>query len=343
VSPGSPFSELVVRAMREHIPLDVSLELTNRCNFRCAHCYIPDFHVPDGLATERLFTLLDELAEMGTLFLALTGGEPLLRPDWAAIAGRARRLGFHVMLLTNGSLIDEPAADLIAELQLQVHVSVHGADAATFRRVTKRPDSFETVLAGVERLARRAVDVELTVPITSLNPNASTDVPKLARELGVGYRLYASLAPAKDGSTAPLELRLPREYAASLMDGPATGCLVPVEDHAELLRNGPLCAAGVRFAAISASGEVRACPVLPGTAGNLNEHSFREIWERSAWLNTLRNTTRRDLKTCSTCSKLSYCGRCHAVAMVEDGDLLGPSRSACDFADAVERRHLKGA
>ncbi len=83
--------------------------------------------------------------------------------------------------------------------------------------------------------------------------------------------------------------------------------------------------------------------MLPGAAGDLNEQSFREIWEGSPWLNRLRGITLRDLRTCSTCSKVSYCGRCHAHALVEDGDILGPSRSACDFAAAVERRHLKGA
>ncbi len=341
-SPGR-FPQLVIRAAREHIPLDVSLELTNRCNFRCAHCYIPDFDAPDGLSTARILTLLEELADMGTLFLALTGGEPLLREDWPRIARRARELGFHVMLLTNGSLIDEAAADLVADLMLEVRVSFHGADPETFDRVTGQSGSFERVLAAVERLARRGADVELTVPITALNPQAATAVPALARELDVGFKLYTSILPAKDGSLAPIQLRLPEEQAAALLDGPATGCHLPDEEHSGALRDGPLCAAGVRYAAISASGEVRACTVLPGSAGNLNEQSFREIWEGSPWFERLRGITARDLRTCSTCSKLSYCGRCHALALVEDGDLLGPSKTACERAAAIERLHMRGA
>jgi HAD superfamily hydrolase (TIGR01490 family) len=86
--------ELLVYATKNTIPLDVCLELTHHCNFRCQHCYIPDFLAPDLLSTERVFGLLEELAEMGTLYLTLSGGEMLLRKDWYEIGRRARDLGF---------------------------------------------------------------------------------------------------------------------------------------------------------------------------------------------------------------------------------------------------------
>ena len=106
---------LVVQAARLNIPVDVSIELTHHCNFRCQHCYIPDFSAPDLLSTERLLSLLEELADVGTLFLTLTGGELFLRRDWLTIAGRARELGFALRLFSNGTLIDDEVADQIAE------------------------------------------------------------------------------------------------------------------------------------------------------------------------------------------------------------------------------------
>ncbi len=339
----SPFVNLVRRAAREHIPLDVAIELTNHCNFRCAHCYIPDFEAPDGLSTERIFALLDELAGMGTLFLALTGGEPLLRNDWAEIARRARELGFQVMLLTNGALIGEAEADIMAALSLHVEISFHSADPATFDRVTGVNGSFERVLAAVERLARRNVSVELTVPVTTLNRDAARSVPELAHRLGVEAKVYTSIFAKKDGNREPLQLRLPADEAVALHEIGRSTCLLPENEAGRIDPDEPLCAAGVRYAAISASGEVRGCTILPGAAGNLNEQSFREIWEGSPWFQRLRSITPQSLKKCSTCTKLDYCGRCHAVALVEDGDLLGPSKSACDFAEAIERRHLRGA
>ncbi|NOZ79555.1 MAG: radical SAM protein [Acidobacteria bacterium] len=334
---GMPhFRSLVQRAARELIPLDISIELTWRCNFRCRHCYIPDFNAPNGVSTERLMRLLDELADMGTLFLALTGGEPLLRKDWALIARHARSLGFQVMLLTNGALIDEPTADRIAELGLQTEISFHSGDPAVFEAVTSIPGSFRAVRAAITRLRERGVPVELTVPLSTLNPDGGSSVPELAGELDVPAKVYTKIFARKDGNTDPLKLRLAPEDAVQLgRGGPETGC--EIDDAEQPAGDGPLCAAGVRYANITPSGDVLACNVLPASSGNINEMSFREIWETSPWLAKLRKIRRQDLRGCATCSRLAYCGRCHAQALVEDGDILGPSSAACAYAEALEQ------
>jgi len=337
------YRKLVERAARKLIPLDVSLELTWRCNFRCRHCYIPDFRAPDDISTPRLLELLEELAEMGTLFLSLTGGEPLLRRDWDVVARRARKLGFQVSLLTNGSLVDERAADTLAELAVQVRVSFHSSDPVVFDRVTARDGSSARVLEGVERLRDRGVSVELNVPISSLNPDGATGVPRLAEALGVEARIFTTIVAAKDGDRAPLAVRLPALDAVRLAGGPGGGCHLPDEASEHSAGDGPLCAAGVRYANITAAGDVLACNILPGPAGNINHAPFREIWEQSAHLQRIRAIRRPDLSECSTCSKLPYCGRCHAQALVEDGNILGPSSAACDHAAALEDAARRGA
>jgi radical SAM protein with 4Fe4S-binding SPASM domain len=337
------FRRLVERATRELIPLDVSLELTWRCNFRCHHCYIPDFHAPDGVSTPRLLELLEELAAMGTLFLTLTGGEPLLRRDWEVVIRRARELGFQVTLLTNGSLVDECVSDILAELAVQVQVSFHSSDPVVFDRVTARTGSAARVLEGVERLRDRGVSVELTVPISRLNPDGAAGVPLLADAIGVETRVYTTIFAAKDGGRTPLALRLPARDAVRLAGAPGTGCHLPDEAAEHPAGDGPLCAAGVRYANITAAGDVLACNILPGRAGNINHASFREIWERSARLQRIRAIRRSDLPVCSICSKLPYCGRCHAQALAEDGDILGPSSAACAHATALEDAARRGA
>jgi radical SAM protein with 4Fe4S-binding SPASM domain len=341
---GMPrFRSLVERAARELIPLDVSLELTRRCNFRCRHCYIPDFHVPDDVSTARLLALLEELAEMGTLFLALTGGEPLLRRDWDVVARRARELGFQVTLLTNGSLVDDRAADTLAELAVQVQISYHSSDPVVFDRVTARIGSAARVLEGVKRLRDRGASVELKVPVSRLNQDGATGVPRLAEALGVEARIFTTIVATKDGGRGPLELRLPAPDAVRLAGDRGAECYSPDEAAEHPAGDGPLCAAGVRYATITAAGDLLACNILPVPAGNINHASFREIWERSAHLQRIRAIRRSDLPECSTCPRLPYCGRCHAQAWVEDGDILGPSSAACAHAAALENATLRGA
>ena len=57
-----------------------------------------------------------------------------------------------------------------------------------------------------------------------------------------------------------------------------------------------------------------------------------EIWKKASWLKKWRNLAVRDLKECSDCKYLSFCNRCPGLGLVEDGDLMGPSRIACDIS-----------
>lgn len=336
-------NRLMERATRQLIPLDVSIELTWRCNFRCRHCYIPDLSAADGISTPRILELLDELAEMGTLFLTLTGGEPLLRRDWEVIARRARELGFQITLLTNGSLVNNRVADTLAELAAYVQISFHSAEPEVFDGITSRTGSAVRVLDAVKRLRDRDVPVQLTVPTSRLNPDGADNVPRLAEALGVEVQVYTKIVPAKSGDCGPLAVRLPAPDAVRLAGGPGVGCPVPDETAEHPAGDGPLCAAGVRYANITAAGDVLACNILPAVAGNINRLSFREIWEDSTLLRQIRSIRRSDLSVCSTCSKLPYCGRCHAQALAEDGDILGPSSAACAYAEALEEAARRGA
>ncbi len=336
--------ELFARAAVRNIPLEVSLELTHHCNFRCRHCYIPDFGLPDGLTTERIFGLLDELADMGTLYLTLTGGEMMLRRDWPAVARRARELGFLLTLLTNGSLIGEAEADLIAELPAKTEISFYSADEATFDAITARPGSFRRVRRAIDLLLERGVEVKLKMPVMTLNQRDIQGVAELAARLGVDWQAFPDIISKKDGNPGPLQLRVPPEALPTIYSGPITSCDIdPAHDTLERDPEAPLCAAGRRYANITAAGDVQACNILPGSAGNINEHSFREIWEGSPWLRRIRGIRFGDLPVCSTCPVAPYCSRCMAQALVEDGDLLGPSSWACAQADVRARMAKKGA
>jgi radical SAM protein with 4Fe4S-binding SPASM domain len=328
-------ASLFARAERATVPLAVTLELTRRCNFRCAHCYVPDLGTPSELPTERILRLLDELAEAGTLFLVFTGGEPMLRPEWRAIACRARALGFAVEFLTNGSTIDEDDADTLAGLHALVSLSLHAVDPETFEAVTRVPGSLASTLAAIDRLRARGVDVQVKVPLSTINADAASAVFRYAEGIGVPCDSYVSITARSDGNLTPLALRLPPARVEEHYRQPYARCPIPAArpgggDEA-------LCAAGSRTAHVTVHGDVLACIDLQTPAGNVLDRPFREIWEESPWLARLRALRRGDLRVCGDCAKLAYCGRCHAQALAEDGDLLGPSTWACEHAAALER------
>jgi radical SAM protein with 4Fe4S-binding SPASM domain len=333
--------KLVVEAGKRIIPLEVSLELTHHCNFRCQHCYIPDFAAPDLLSTGRILALLDELAEMGTLYLTLTGGEMLLRHDWYEIASRARALGFSLRLFTNGSTVDQEKASRIAALYATVEVSLYSMEPEIFERITQKPGSFAKTIRGIELLREREVEVLLKMPLMVHNAAGFEKVFEYGARIGAAVRADARIVAKKNGDLVTLKLRAEPEELLPLYRSGYTPCSIPEEIGDDPRAEGPLCAAGSRYANIASSGEVRACNILPGVAGNLRDRTFREIWEGSPWLQKVRGIRRRHLDPCNTCSKFSYCGRCHAMAMVEDGNLLGLSSAACAHAEIVERIHAE--
>jgi radical SAM protein with 4Fe4S-binding SPASM domain len=324
---------LLDRATRQAIPLSVTLELTRRCPLRCRHCYVPDLGSPVELPTARLLGLLDELAALGTLHLAFTGGEPLARSDWADLARAARSRGFSVQLLTSGVLLGDHEADVVAELSLGVAVSLYAADALRHDEITRVPGSFARTTAAIERLRSRGVQPTINFTATAGTAACAAEVAAFCRDRGLEARVSSTITARMDGDLAPLALRASAIAAAELAALPACppGPVPPVHD------DGPLCAAGTRTAHVTVHGDVLACIDLPTPAGNVLDRPFRQIWEQSPWLARLRALRRTDLRVCTDCAWLATCGRCHAQALAEDGDLLGPSSWACGRAAALER------
>jgi radical SAM protein with 4Fe4S-binding SPASM domain len=331
---GSGYSDLLVRTARAAVPLEVSLELTHRCTFRCVHCYVPDFAAPDLLSTERVLSLLEELADAGTLFLTLTGGEVFLRRDWDVIARRSRALGFCLTFLTNGSLVDDAAAEVLADLPARVEVSVYALDPGVMDAITARPGSCRQARRAVELLRERGVHVVVKTPVMTLNLSGVPAVAAWAREVGAEFAAVPAIVSGKDGDPGPLAVRVPEADLREFYSGPHFDC-GEVRGADEPESEDVLCAAGSRYCNITPSGDVLACNILPGSAGNVRDRGFREIWEQSPWLAKVRSIRRRDLHACRDCAEQPWCGRCPAQALVEDGDLLGPSRVACERAGVL--------
>lgn len=326
------YRELASRA----VPFDVLLELHRRCTFACRHCYVPAT-ADDGLPLDRLVTLLDELADAGTLRLTLTGGEPLIHPHWQAVAEAARRRGFAVQVLTNGAAVDRRVAATLAGLHAKVHVSVYAADRAAFGRITGRPDALQLVVAGLRQLRDHGVDTAIAVPVLAASLDQLPAIAALADELGMPCQVSPAITPRRDGGRQPLAHRLDDDQLRRFLAGPFAA--VPGDERCPvgpLPDDEPLCAAGTRLAVVTPTGDVLACPDLPRAAGNVLEQPFASIWSSSPWLHTLRRLRRTDLPACSSCPSATVCGRCQALALVEDGDLLGPSTWACTVARAVE-------
>lgn len=324
----SGFARLLEAATKQAIPFSAVIELTRRCDYSCRHCYLPPPCSASELPLRRVLDLLEELATAGTLSLGLTGGEPLLYPGWELVVERARELHFAVHLLTNGSLVDDGVARRLAQAIVAVDVSVYGTTRDTFEAVTRSPGSLERTLRGVELLCAEGVQVTLKVPVMSLNAAEADAVSGYAERVGAKCNFFSQIVPRRDGDTTPIALR--QTGRRHLQVPPESEPSTPTVSEGASIGDGLPCAAGARLAAIAHNGDVLPCLLLPFPAGNIRDQHFADIWQTSPVLARFRATRRSALRICGSCAHLSSCGRCPAQALHEDGDLLGPSRWACE-------------
>ena len=168
-------------------PLFLAWQLTNRCAARCLACCEesgPDKAWRDELSHEEAVDLARRIVEFGIAYVAFGGGEPLGVAHCWEIFDILAAGGVSLKLETDGSLIDEAAADRLAALDFDcVQISVDGATAATHERL--RPGgSFASALAAIERLVQRGHAPQLVFTPTRLNIGEMPAAFELAERLG---------------------------------------------------------------------------------------------------------------------------------------------------------------
>src|SRR5213596_1056408 len=330
---------LFERSVALRIPLSVHIDLTMRCNERCIHCYRVVERRPE-LTTGELKALLDDVARAGTLYLTFSGGEVFLRKDLFELIEHARRLRFDVRLKSNALLITpEKAARLRALAVRQVDISIYSADPAVHDWVTKVPGSLERSLEGAALLRDAGVTVKLNCPLMKQNVGQYKEIRALAERLGVLWGFDPMITAKNDGDTSPFKLRITRKELRQVLQDPALnphhGKSAPIESGPGYVRpdlDEIPCGASHNACYISAYGDVMPCVAMPVACGNVRDEPFEEIWHRSPEMLRVRSIRIRDLHTCSSCAASPFCTRCPGQALVENGDLYGPSPASCEHA-----------
>jgi radical SAM protein with 4Fe4S-binding SPASM domain len=338
MSPDSPppSAKLFELTRTGNIPLICTFELTQRCNFRCVHCYI-DHADPSQrreLSTGQIKRILSGLKAAGTLNLVFTGGEIFLRPDILPLCAYARKLGFDLRIFTNAVLITETDARFLGSLSLTgIEISLYGP-AKIHDRVTRSPGSFDLTLQSIRLLKKYRIPVTIKTPLMTLNIAGLPWLKRFAKQANAKLRIDPILVPGNNGNRKMLKYRLGRTALRAayrdpgIFQKPAS----PFVAEPELD-----CSAGHNLAAIGCDGTVYPCLQLLLPLGNLKRRPFSEIWNnRNRPLARYRSIAPDDIATCRSCDNAKFCQRCPGVALLEDGDLTGPSRIACTVASVIK-------
>ncbi|HWW62351.1 MAG TPA: radical SAM protein [Thermoanaerobaculia bacterium] len=326
------------------LPLNGTIEVTNRCPLTCAHCYnnlpMNDHHARRAeLTLEDHKRIVDELAELGCMWLLYTGGEIFARADFLDIYAHARSRGFIIVLFTNGTMITERIADyLVANPPFDIEITLYGATKETYDALTGIPGSYELCMRGIRLLLQRNLPLKLKTVATSINVHEIPAMQQMADELGVSFKFDPMINPRIDCSASPLEVRLtPVEVVALDLDTPsrvvewrrlATDLsTAPPEPGNEPLYE---CGGGVNSFAIDPYGDLSICVLSHVDRYNVKQGSVREGWE--TYLRGVRDRRATRITKCTMCALKSLCGSCTANRELENGDPEKPVDFLCRTA-----------
>jgi radical SAM protein with 4Fe4S-binding SPASM domain len=329
-------------------PIHVAWEITRRCNSQCAHCSSnsgPELDDAGEVSTAEAVGIINQLADANVRVLAFSGGEPLLRPDLLSLIAHANNRGLVTNICTNGALVDDGMARQLKEAGLKsVTVSLDGACAQTHDNMRRYPGLFDLTVKAIRALVGQHHRVGISFTPTVSNYQEAFQVAELAYSLGTDSICVSQYIPTGRGgrdlmlSSAILGnlsreiLRLRTNYARRLSvhcHDCHVALLLPSEE-----RDGYKgCGAGTATAGIRANQTVTPCIFMPNVAGDLHTDSFREIWDNSPELLTLRDRAQLTSGNCGSCRFKLVCGGCRAAAMAIHGNPLAGDPSCWMFPE----------
>ncbi len=337
----SNFPYLVGKYAKDNrIPISLTIELTPFCNFSCVMCYVrltPEQAKEQGqlVSKERLINIAHQAKDMGTLYLTLTGGEPLSRPDFWEIYKELNKMGFLISILSNSSLIDESAIEKFREygMPYSIKLTLYGANNETYNKVCGCEDGFTRVEKAVKLLKKEKVPLTLSATMVRENAKDTADMYKIARAWGVPFQHTVSVVKSARGSVNTTEKSrfLFEEFVDKLS-------LEQLERHKLPEYKTPFgwCASYKSSAWLTWNGHLQLCAFMNGPYSLVSD-GFETAWnELNEKLDALKTP-----EECDSCKYSEFCQRCPGLLCAESGSAERISESVCNTAKELYLAYKK--
>ena len=360
------YLELKKITVLPRLPLEGSIDLTYRCNNDCRHCWLripPDLiESQDELSFAEIKKIADEARAMGCRKWSISGGEPMLRPDFADIFDYLTANHKSYSLNTNGTLITSKIAKLLKRKGNKM-VALYGATAQVHDHITRSPGSYDATMRGFRYLKEAGVGFTVQLIPMKDNYHQFKDMVKLAESLSKHYRigaawLYLSACGAPEKNKEIVQQRLPPEEVVELDK--------PDLSYEEQIKNEPsscgqelseksclfsACIAARRSFYIDPSGKMTFCSFVkdPELSYDLRKGNFQKAWEE--FIPSLANKikiTEEYKKNCGSCEFRKDCRFCPVYGYLEYGDfnakveyLCAVARKNREFKHSWQKNHRR--
>ena len=298
-------------------------EITDRCNLECRHCG------SSCTAEGRQLTAADIERTLRTIqsdrpVICLTGGEPMLHPDFFAIAERITAMGFHWGMTTNATLIDDEAASKLRTAGMStVSVSLDGMESS-HDELRQRKGSWQLAVRGIRALKNAGFEPQVTTVLHKGNFDELGPLYDVLCEMGIRSWRPINVEPIGRACESG-DMLLSSEQFAELLgfirakrfdpecDMEVTfGCSHYLgTEYERMVRDHYfLCGAGILTASVRSNGDICACldvenrPEL--VQGNIRTDDFMDVWKDR--FKEFRRDRTEDCCMCLECTERYICG-----------------------------------
>ena len=317
-----PFYKAVwEKAFAEAIPISGTFELTPRCNFNCRMCYV---HLPESeigrhgreLTAKEWIRIAIEAKEAGTTWLCITGGEPLMHPEFETIWRELTQMGFFITLQTNASLAPR-FEKLFQECPPRAcKITLYGSNDQVYKDVCQVEKGFTRADAGIQMLRQMKIPIELVSTVIRQNLNDVENIIQYVGKNKLRWIPNINVRTAGRGVDVDMEnLRIRPPKTEKPAGQEETGKKKRIMDS-----DRKPCTYCKDFRLgywIVWNGYMRFCSFMNSPDIPVRDKPFKDCWKELVQFQENLQWP----EECRTCDQKESCARCAALFDIENGNL----------------------
>jgi len=315
-------------------------ELTFGCGLRCKHCYTDCYnkagYIRRELNTKEVKLILDKIYDRGILWLCLTGGDPLIRPDFLELYAYAKNKGFIITVFTNAYSISRRTLDYLKNNSpFVIEVALNAVNEDLCEKITQVKGSFVKIMQGINLILKAGLSLKIKTLVTKDNLKELPRIKKFVESLGLKFRPSVLLHNRINGDSTPSNLRISPQEVLSLNGKrklSLSDCDLSLDSElraqsCELFRCAVTGGDGIH---IDPCGNIVPCNCIREPKVNLLKEDLAEA--RKKVLDWVRTRYFSGNIKCQRCPIRSRCYNCPGKALLETGSLEGIVNWYCSLA-----------
>ncbi|HJC49360.1 MAG TPA: PqqD family peptide modification chaperone [Candidatus Anaerostipes avistercoris] len=308
-------------------PMVASIEITNKCNIRCVHCYGNFGEIPcEVMDKENIKKILSDLRKIGVRIIEITGGEATTHPYIEEIMDYALALNFdQVSLLTNGVKISDRLMEILEKNKDKVYVQVdlHSLREDYFSWFTKTPNILEKVKRNIITLAEKRILLRVATILTPKNIDEIDEIADWVHNLGVARYAVSPVVSLGRANDQDRNSQLYLDANDAIKAEKQLQKIVSKYDNFLNIITSDFdkqinCGCITSHVVINSKGYIKICTMddmsyCNGCIGNVLEENIEHIFERNAELLNVIYTTKApkmNSDECRECENAGYCNGC---------------------------------